>query len=418
MREPPMERVGRDAFDALERLPFVGAMTKEIRRLRALLVDRRAPRLLALGAPGSGKTALLDACLEAEVLGMLRSNEPSSAQSSGSVGSADSNHFEQTLSGARGSWIRVRARGRQLAWLELDATEPPWPSETERRLRNALEEHPPDVVLAVLHAGRWKEELPVVRDSLRRLAERADGRAEDLRVLPVLSAADVLVRPEPFAVPPYPRDALEAIDHAVREVSRRFSVEGLPPRLETSRAVACACPPEPSRRWNVSVLARELTARLPENAYVEAVRALPVPDDEVRALALRIVDHCAGISVVVGLMPVPFSDAVVLVPTQALMVTAIAYVAGQPWDRRAALEWLTSLGMTGGAAVGLRWSARQLLKLWPGGGTLVSASVAGLGTEAIGRSAIAYFIDGPGRRGRARAAIEPVARASVSASRS
>jgi uncharacterized protein (DUF697 family) len=103
-------------------------------------------------------------------------------------------------------------------------------------------------------------------------------------------------------------------------------------------------------------------------------------------------------------MPIPFSDAIALLPTQGLMVTAVAYVAGQPWDRRAALEWVGSLGVMGGAAVGLRWGAQQLLKLWPGGGTLISASVAGVGTEALGLSAIAYFVDGPGRRGRISAA--------------
>jgi len=115
-------------------------------------------------------------------------------------------------------------------------------------------------------------------------------------------------------------------------------------------------------------------------------------------VARKVVLHFASIAVVVGLMPIPFSDAVALLPTQALMVTAVAYVAGQPWDRRAALEWLGSLGVMGGAAFGMRWGAQQLLKLWPGGGTLISASVAGVGTEALGLSAIAYFVDGPGRR--------------------
>jgi len=40
------------------------------------------------------------------------------------------------------------------------------------------------------------------------------------------------------------------------------------------------------------------------------------------------------------------------------------------------------------------------VKLVPGAGTLVGASVAGAGTLAIGRSAMAYFIDGPGHERR------------------
>ena len=52
--------------------------------------------------------------------------------------------------------------------------------------------------------------------------------------------------------------------------------------------------------------------------------------------------------------------------------------------------------VVGGAGMGLRWGAQQLAKLVPGAGSLVGAGVAGAGTLAIGRSAMAYFIDGPG----------------------
>jgi len=95
-------------------------------------------------------------------------------------------------------------------------------------------------------------------------------------------------------------------------------------------------------------------------------------------------------------MPVPFADAFFLLPMQAAMVTGIAYLSGRPWNRRAAAEWLASVGVVGGAGLGLRWSAQQLVKLVPGAGSIVGAGVAGAGTLAIGRSAIAYFVDGPG----------------------
>jgi uncharacterized protein (DUF697 family) len=78
------------------------------------------------------------------------------------------------------------------------------------------------------------------------------------------------------------------------------------------------------------------------------------------------------------------------------MVTGVAYLSGRPWDRKAGAEWIASVGVVGGAGFGLRWGAQQLVKLIPGAGSLVGAGVAGAGTLAIGRSAIAYFIDGPG----------------------
>ena len=182
---------------------------------------------------------------------------------------------------------------------------------------------------------------------------------------------------------------------ATASLKKRLDESG----LSLPRAIPCAARAPADARWNLKEIAEELWARLPETTHVEAVRALPVGQERRRDLGRIIANRAATIAVTIGLAPIPFSDAILLMPLQGLMVTGIAYVAGQPWDRRAALEWLGSVGLMGGAAIGLRWSAQQLLKLVPGAGTLVSASIAGAGTLAIGRSAIAYFVDGPGSRG-------------------
>jgi len=412
-----------DFFKLLERLPFVGTVARELAQLRALLVDRRAPRILALGADGAGKTALVNALLGAEVLPALASGDaPSSntasrpseaAPTAVSSDAADPDPdagpgLPAGIPMTHGAWVRVTARARQLAWLELPTSVDAWPRETERLLRNAMDEHAPDVILLVVRAARVEEELVTLAPSLRRLLDLLGSRAEGLRVLPVLTAADDLARPEAFAIPPYPTDAMARIERATLLV--KTTLEGArvtPSGMEITRAIPCTCTEAVARRWNIEEVAEALFARLPESTHVEAVRALPVADAQVRDIARKIVLHFASIAVVVGLMPIPFSDAIALFPTQAFMVTAVAYVAGQPWDRRAALEWIGSLGVMGGAAVGLRWGAQQLLKLWPGGGTLISASVAGVGTEALGLSAIAYFVDGPGARRRGGAAAPP-----------
>ena len=123
-------------------------------------------------------------------------------------------------------------------------------------------------------------------------------------------------------------------------------------------------------------------------------------------LARLVVQRCAFVAVTVGLAPVPFADAFLLIPLQGVMITAVAYIAGQPWDARAGAEWLGSVGVMGGAAFGLRWRGRQAVKAFPGAGTLLSASIAGSGTMGMGLSAIAYFIEGPGSR-RPRALLPP-----------
>ena len=197
------------------------------------------------------------------------------------------------------------------------------------------------------------------------------------------------------AHPPYATETMAAIDGSTATLKKKLEEHG----VALARPVPCAARAPAEARWNLGEIADEIYTRLPEATHVEAVRALPVGQERRRELARVVVQRCSTIAVTVGLAPVPFSDAWLLFPLQGMMVTHVAYIAGQPLDRRAALEWLGGVGAMGGAAMGLRWGAQQVVKLIPGAGTLVSASVAGAGTLAMGRSAIAYFVDGPGSRG-------------------
>ncbi len=125
---------------------------------------------------------------------------------------------------------------------------------------------------------------------------------------------------------------------------------------------------------------------------MEAARALVHAAGPRRDVANLIVKSCSTIALTVGLAPVPLSDALLIAPLQVVMVSAVAHLGGQPWDRKAAVEWLGSMGVVGGAGFGFRWAAQQLVKFIPGAGSIVSASVAGAGTVALGQSAIAYFL--------------------------
>jgi uncharacterized protein (DUF697 family) len=144
----------------------------------------------------------------------------------------------------------------------------------------------------------------------------------------------------------------------------------------------------------------ELTAaiyeELPSEARLEGARALCRAEEARRSLANEIVHSCSTMALTIGLAPVPLSDAFVIAPLQVVMVSAVAHLGGRPWDRKAAVEWMGSMGVVGGAGMGFRWTAQQLVKLVPGAGYLVSAGVAGAGTATLGQSAIAYFLrEGP-----------------------
>ncbi|MCC6876817.1 MAG: hypothetical protein IT378_21110 [Sandaracinaceae bacterium] len=333
----------QDWGKVLDRLPFVGTLKRDVLSLRHLVYDRRPVRLLAVGRSGSGRSSILNALLAADA-----------------------------LTGERERWVHVDASGRRADWLEVD--DAPEPSELAAR---SLEENAPDLLIAVVAAGDEEDAAPRAAAALAalRTAVRQHHERADPKVVAVLTKRDAL-------------STAESIDLAKRRVAQALSLAP-----EDVHAVAVG----PGDRAGVDALAEALMAKAPEAAQLEIARAFEVSADARRALARTLVTSVSAIAATIGLAPIPFADAFILLPLQAAMVSAIAYVSGRPWDKRIALEWLGSVGVAGGAGMGLRWGAQQLVKLFPAGGSLVSAGVAGAGTLALGRSAIAYLIDGPGR---------------------
>lgn len=362
----------------IDRVPFLGSIKTDLMQLRRILVDRRAPRILAIGSSGSGRTTLANELLAAAVL------------------PKEGEHARVVAPEAQ--WVHVRAAGRSLDWLELDATEGGTLDKTKKdRLERALAEAEPDVILLCVAAPADLPELAALaatHAALLKMLRRDEGDGEKSKAkktpqsMAVLTHVDRALGDVSLGDP----EAKALLD---RELAAfRAALEAS--QLSVPRPVACAL--DRDEPFHLEEVADEIYVRLPDAAQVEAARAFPVSRDKKREVARLVVHRTSTIAVTIGLAPVPFSDAVLLLPLQGMMVTAVAYIAGQPWDSRAAAEWLGSVGAIGAAAFGLRWGARQIVKLVPGAGTLLSASVAGTGTLAIGRSAIAYFIDGPGLR--------------------
>lgn len=365
----------------IDRIPFLGTIKTDLGQLRRVLIDRRAPRILALGVEGSGRTTLANELLAAAAL-------PTSETSSEAA----------RVVAPEAQWVHVRAAGRSLDWLELDAREGGKLEGARRdRLERALSEARPDVILLCVSAPADLPDLAKIRATyetvMRLLApnESEKDKAPAVATLAVLTQVDRALG-----------DVTELDKTLVDREIQAFKSALEASQLSVPRPIACgllgAAAPAGDRTDQLTHVADEIYVRLPDAAQVEAARAFPVSRDKKREVARLVVHRTSTIAVTIGLAPVPFSDAVILVPLQGMMVTAVAYIAGQPWDSRAAGEWLASIGVLGAAAFGLRWGGQQLVKLVPGAGTLLAASVAGTGTLAIGRSAIAYFIDGPGLR--------------------
>lgn len=117
----------------------------------------------------------------------------------------------------------------------------------------------------------------------------------------------------------------------------------------------------------------------------------------VRRIANQLNKSFSAMSATVALSPIPISDIYILLLLQGILVCLIASLSGRDISLNTAKEFVLSMGGIAGAGYGFRLLAQQASKIlnvfWAGSGSAVSASIAALGTSAIGKAAIAYYID-------------------------
>ncbi|MEY2537432.1 MAG: GTPase [Verrucomicrobiota bacterium] len=132
---------------------------------------------------------------------------------------------------------------------------------------------------------------------------------------------------------------------------------------------------------------------LPNDARIEMARISG--DRETQSeIAQLLVKSTTAICTAIGAQPIPLADLPILTTLQLVMVSGIMYLSGRERSLRAATEFVAALGANVGAGMLLREGTRAILKFFPGWGNLVCGMVAGAGTYAIGRAAIAYFLEG------------------------
>lgn len=121
-------------------------------------------------------------------------------------------------------------------------------------------------------------------------------------------------------------------------------------------------------------------------------------NDVVVRVAKQLNKIFTGISASVALTPIPTSDIYILLILQSIMVTLIASLSGRDVSIDTAKEFIFSISGVGLVGYGLRLAAQQGSKfinaICPGAGSTVSAAIASVGTNGIGKAAIAYYIEG------------------------
>jgi uncharacterized protein (DUF697 family) len=135
-----------------------------------------------------------------------------------------------------------------------------------------------------------------------------------------------------------------------------------------------------------------LCAALPAPAQLEFARLTNARKAQA-FIASSLLKSFSAVCGVVGLQPIPLADLPVLATLQSLMVGMIIHTTGRPVTLKLVGEFLSALGLSVGVGFLFREAARVAVRIVPFWGNAVSGFVAGAGTYAIGRAAIAYFVD-------------------------
>lgn len=112
------------------------------------------------------------------------------------------------------------------------------------------------------------------------------------------------------------------------------------------------------------------------------------PKEARDAAARDVINMASYACAVVAVSPVPFSDAVLMLPVQSAMVMTIGHIYGRKVTQALAKELIVELATTAGAGMLARQGIKMLL---PMVGALLTVPAAFAANWGIGRVAVEYF---------------------------
>ncbi|MBO4902363.1 MAG: 50S ribosome-binding GTPase [Lachnospiraceae bacterium] len=149
------------------------------------------------------------------------------------------------------------------------------------------------------------------------------------------------------------------------------------------------------KAYGLERLIEIMNSVIPESVKNTLIAVQKANIDMKRTRARAIVATSAATAAATGAVPVPFADAVLLVPEQIAMLAGITVTFGIPVEKATLAAVVSAtVGTSGATALG-RSAVGGLLKLIPGGGSVaggvISASVAAAITAALGEAYIAVM---------------------------
>lgn len=377
----------------LDKLPDVVArgVKERLAELRLLLLEQRAARLVLVGRRGSGKSSLINAIFGHPVAEV------------GHEKAQTGRGRWWTFQGTLGAIDILDTRGLQegSAPAQSDASSSPLAS-----VLKAIDEKLPDAVVFIVKAKEVDAAIDVDVDLLQEITHEVGRRGHfQIPIIGVVTHADELEPKNVKLHAPEQEDSRD-IDEKLQRVRvieallhKRLRDSRLKDQVVTVHAVSSyqSFRTDGSRRaderWRIDELIRFLVLELPREARVETARLSQVRSVQ-RDIANTLTNLVASLSAGIAAVPIPIADIAPITSLQVSLIASISYLSGQRFGTKAAVEFLAGMGLNVGAGFVLREAARGLVKwVFPGAGSVVSAAVAYAGSYAVGRAAIAYFID-------------------------
>lgn len=354
---------------------------EEVEKLRKFIVDARPARIAIVGRRGAGKSSLINAIFGEEKA------EVGHTKSQTGVGKWYS--FSNEL----GAIDILDTRGLGESSRPEEAIQAKTPLE---EIENSIRDKCPDVVLFLCKAKEVDARLDEDLQQLQQLRSKIRTIHDyDIPVIGIVTQVDELA-PLSVVEPPY--------DHPDKQANIQDTVDILEEKISDTVLTPVKVIPVSAymefangqivydRRWNIDVLIDFLLTKLPQEAQVILAKLAKINSVQ-KKLSRKIAKSVMGITGLIGASPIPVADMPVITGLQISMVGSIAIIGGQKLNRQSIIRFMAAMGLNIGAGLAFREIARQLAKLIPAAGNVVSGAVATAGTYAISEAAIAYFID-------------------------
>ncbi|KKK39756.1 hypothetical protein WQ57_00190 [Mesobacillus campisalis] len=354
----------------------------ELEQLKELTLDARPARIAIVGRRGAGKSSLINA-----IFGEMRAE----------VGDVKA----QT---GMGKWHEFTSESGNLEILdtrglgEADNPEEGFSyASAMEEVQASIKEQCPDAILFLCKAKEVSSRIDEDLQQLSQLKTMIQNEHQyDVPIVGIVTQVDEL-SPKSAQQPPF--------DHPVKQKNMADAVEVLAVKLRDYVSEPVQVIPVSSYmefddgkivydvRWNIDVLLDYLIEQLPNEAQLKLAQLSKLKSVQ-KKLARKIGKSVSGATGAIGASPIPIADIPVITGMQMAMITAIGLIGGKKLDKQGIREFLSALGANVAAGFALREAARQLLKVIPVGGHIISGVVATAGTLALSEAAIAYFIEG------------------------